>query len=92
MTSLVDFGALAAHVLVAIAHARGSAVTLDDLSTSLGVRRADVRASLSQLHREGFLDAMKLRLTLPGLALAASLDGCKLRSFRLSAPARIIAA
>lgn len=74
---------LAAHVLVALAHARGA--SLEDLAEEIGVRRADVRAIVSRLHAEGYVDALRLKLTLPGLALAASLDGCKLPPLRAHA-------
>lgn len=92
MTSSIDEKALAAHLVVAIARARGRAITLDDLAEAIGVRRSDVRASLSRLHREGWVDALKLRLTLPGLALAASLDGCKLPALRVTSDVRVAAA
>jgi len=86
----LDSRALAAHLLVAIAHARGRKISLENLASAIGVRRSDVRQTMSQLHREGYVDAMKLRLTMPGLALAASLDGCKLPPLRVKA--RMIAA
>lgn len=92
MTSGIDPQALASHVLVALAHARGRVITLDDLSESLDVRRGDLRHAISRLHQEGYVDAMKLRLTLPGLALAAALDGCKLPPLRTTLPVRIAAA
>jgi Mn-dependent DtxR family transcriptional regulator len=79
---MIDSHALASHVLVAIAHARGRLVTTRDIADALGVRREDVRAMITQLHREGHVDALTLRLTMSGLAIAASLDGCKLPSLR----------
>lgn len=85
---MIDAHALASHVLVALAHARGSLITTRDLADSLGVRREDVREMVSRLHREGHVNATNLRLTLSGLAIAASLDGCKLPSLRrLTGPA-----
>jgi transcription initiation factor IIE alpha subunit len=84
--------ALAAHVLVVLAHARGRAVTLDDLAEAVGVRKADVRAIVSRLDREGHVDALRLRLTLSGLALAASLDGCKLPALRTEIAYRAVCA
>lgn len=89
MTS-IDPRALAAHVLVAIAHAHGRAVTLDELAEAVGVRKVDVRAIVSRLDREGHVDAMRLRLTLSGLALAASLDGCKLPALRTHVAVRAV--
>lgn len=89
---MIDAHALAAHVLVALAHARGRRVTTTkDIADTLGVRREDVRAMLTRLHIEGHVDATNLRLTLSGLAVAAALDGCKLPSLH-RVPARIVAA
>jgi transcription initiation factor IIE alpha subunit len=89
---MIDAHALAAHILVAIAHARGRRVTTtQDIAGALGVRREDVRSVLTRLHREGHVDATNLRLTLSGLAIAAALDGCKLPSLR-QAPARTVVA
>lgn len=82
-----DPRALAAHILVALAHTRGRATTLADLAGTVGVRRTEVRGLVSRLDREGHVDALRLRLTLSGLALAASLDGCKLPALRTLATA-----
>jgi DNA-binding IscR family transcriptional regulator len=82
MTYAIDHRALAAHVLVALAASRGRSVRLDELADDLGVRRVDVRKVVSGLHAQGMLDAARLRLTLSGLALAATLQGCKLRDVR----------
>ncbi len=73
--------AAAAHVILflAVEQARGRAVRLDELAERVGVRRGDVRAIVARLHEEGIVDALRLRLTMSGLALAASLRGCKLR-------------
>lgn len=88
---MIDSKALAAHVLVALAHARGRLATTKDIADAIGVRREDVRDILTRLHREGFVDVSKMRLTFSGLALAATLDGCKLPSLR-GMPARVIVA
>jgi hypothetical protein len=80
-----DFNrSIAAHVLVTLAHAqsRGRAIRLDELATEIGVRRPDVRETVARLHREGHVDALRLRLTMTGLALAATLDGCKIKEPR----------
>jgi DNA-binding IclR family transcriptional regulator len=82
MTYAIDDRALAAHVLITLAADRGRAARLDELADDLGVRRADVRRVVSALHAQGMLDAARLRLTMPGLALAAALQGCKLRDVR----------
>ena len=89
---MIDSKALAAHVLVAVAHARGRRINTQDIADAIGVRREDVRDTLTRLHREGFVDVTRLRLTLGGLALAATLDGCKLPSLRSHAARAIVAA
>ncbi len=80
MTS-IDARSLAAHVLVALADAqsRGRTARLDELAEDLDVRRTDVRSTVTQLHAEGHVDAYRLRLTMSGLALAATFDGCLLK-------------
>jgi DNA-binding MarR family transcriptional regulator len=88
---MINQHALASHVLVALAHARGHLITVRDLAEALGVRREDVRAMVTQLHLEGHVDALSLRLTLSGLAIAASLDGCKLPSLRERPATRVLA-
>jgi Mn-dependent DtxR family transcriptional regulator len=75
---------LAAHVIVALADAQeiGRSVRLDELASDLGVRKPDVREIVTSLHAEGHVDALRLRLTMTGLALAASLSACKLHELR----------
>lgn len=72
---------LAAHVLRHLARAQslGRLVRLDELAGDLGVRREDVRDVVRRLHAEGHVDAQRMRLTMTGLALAASMKDCKLR-------------
>lgn len=81
---MLDHRALAAHVLRALASAqsRGRLVRLDELAPALDVRREDVRKVVTQLDAEGHVDAMRMRLTMTGLALAASMRDCKLASAR----------
>ena len=83
MTSL-DTKSIAAHVIVSLAHAQelGRVVRLDELASDIGVRKADVRDAVTRLHAEGHVDALRLRLTMTGFALAASLAHCKLREPR----------
>jgi hypothetical protein len=75
---------LASHVLRELARhqLRGRAVRLDQLATTIGVRREDVRAVVTRLHAEGHVDATRMRLTMTGLALAASMRRCKLPAAR----------
>jgi Mn-dependent DtxR family transcriptional regulator len=76
---------LAAHVLRALAASQEdedsfSAPTLETLTEELGVRRADVRTTLSALHREGHVDVARMRLTMTGLALATAFNRAPLAS------------
>ncbi len=85
MTS--DFSrSVAAHVLVTLAHAQsmGRTLRLDELAEEIGVRRADVRETVARLHREGHVDALRMRVTMTGLVLAATLDGCQLKALRVT--------
>jgi DNA-binding GntR family transcriptional regulator len=83
MTSL-DTKSIAAHVVVSLAHAQelGRVVRLDELASDIGVRKADVRDAVTRLHAEGHVDALRLRVTMTGFALATSLANCKLREPR----------
>jgi predicted transcriptional regulator of viral defense system len=73
---------LAAHVLRAIARPRTRVVTVEEVARTVGARRADVREVVTRLHREGFIDALRMRPTLTGLALASALRACKLKELR----------
>jgi predicted transcriptional regulator of viral defense system len=73
---------LAAHVLRAIARPRARVVTVEDVARTVGARRADVRHVVTRLHQEGFVDALRMRPTLTGLALASALRACKLKDVR----------
>ncbi len=79
----IDNHSLAAHVirLLGVAQAKGRAARLDELASDLGVRKTDVRDVVSRLHA-GHVDALRMKLTMSGLALAAALSGRKLRSPR----------
>ncbi len=75
---------VAAHVLrhLARAQSHGRPVRLDELACDIGVRREDVRHAVTSLHAEGHVDAQRMRLTMSGLAIAASMRECKLRDAR----------
>jgi hypothetical protein len=75
---------LSAHILRSLATAQreGRCSTLETLVDELRVRRADVRTTVSSLDREGFVDATRMRLTLAGFALAASLANRTLPKLR----------
>jgi Mn-dependent DtxR family transcriptional regulator len=76
----MDRQVVAAHVLkeMALARREDRQVTLDSLTATLGIRRADVRAALSSLHEEGLLDVLRMRLTMDGFALGTALAERKL--------------
>lgn len=71
---------LAPHILRTLASAqrRGRPVTLQDLVDALKVRKVDVRAAVSEMDRQGLLDALTLRLTLEGFALGTALRSRKM--------------
>jgi hypothetical protein len=80
--------ALSVHVLhaLALAQLEGRRHDLETLTSELRVRRGDVRKAVSALHREGYLDALRMRLTLMGFALGRSYAGQVLPELR-TAPA-----
>lgn len=80
----IDPRSVAAHVLLTLARAqaRGRAMRLDQLAETIAVRREDVRDVVGQLHAEGHVDALRLRVTLSGLAIAAALRGETLKEPR----------
>jgi hypothetical protein len=47
--------------------------TVPTLVALLGLSESRLRSDLTQLQREGWVDAVQLRLTLPGLVVAANL-------------------
>ncbi|MBL0193604.1 MAG: hypothetical protein IPQ09_05130 [Myxococcales bacterium] len=63
------------------------------MAAELEVRKGDVRAVVASLHEEGYVDALRMQLTLPGLALASALRRAGLRSLRaISAAASSVVA
>ena len=85
---------LAAHVLAALARAQvdGRLASLETLVAAVGARRGDVRSTLSQLHREGYLDVLRMRLTLAGFAIGCALLDQTLPALRASRLLAIVAA
>lgn len=85
---------VSAHVLRALAEnqTEGRASTLETLTDALQVRRTDVRAAVSALHREGYLDVLRMRLTLRGFAVGRALVGQALPELRPAQVARAAAA
>lgn len=87
---------VATYVLRALAQAqiKGRVSTLASLTRDLKVRKVDVRAAVSALHREGYLDALRMRLTLRGFAVGTALLGQQLpelRPARAALPAAVAA-
>ncbi|MCL2823333.1 MAG: hypothetical protein FWD57_05020 [Polyangiaceae bacterium] len=66
---------LAPHVLRTLAcyQLNGRAANLQTLVDQIRVRRADLRQTVSALHREGFVDAYRMRLTMAGFLLGTAL-------------------
>ncbi|MCC6645949.1 MAG: hypothetical protein IT374_10310 [Polyangiaceae bacterium] len=85
---------LAAHILRTLAHAqqRRRPMTLASLVEALGVRKVDVRAVVSRLHAQGFLDATTMRLTLVGFTVGASLRGVGLAKLRRPTRSKLVRA
>lgn len=80
--------AVAVHVLrhLARAQSKGRLTHLDELAADIGVRREDVRHVVTSLHEEGHVDAQRMRLTMTGFAIAASMRECRLAAVRIPAP------
>jgi DNA-binding IclR family transcriptional regulator len=85
---------LAAHVLQALARAQseGRSSSLATLTDELRVRRGDVRRTVTLLHRQGYVDALRMRLTLAGFALGRGYLGQTLPPLRRPKLAAISAA
>ena len=78
--SAIDYDLLAIHLLKELTtlQRRGRRADLATLAERVGVRRADARTVLSRLHQQGFIDVLRMRVTLAGLAIGASLRGVTL--------------
>jgi len=75
---------LAIHVMkrLTIAHTEGDLLSLQDLADELGVRRNDVRATISALHAQGYVDALRMRPTLAGFAIGNAVSDAELAPIR----------
>lgn len=84
ISNSLDTKSIAAHVVVTLADAQadGRVLRLDELAADIGVRKADVRRVVTRLHAEGHVDALRLRVTMSGLALATSLGASELPDLR----------
>jgi len=74
---------LAGHLLKTLAQAqqRGRQMTLEELVEEVKARRVDVRTTMTMLHREGHVDAVKMRLTMSGFLLGVALEDKEFRPF-----------
>jgi hypothetical protein len=75
---------LALHLLfhLAQAHKVGRRPNLQELVSLVKVRRADVRATLTILHRQGLYDVLRYRLTLAGFAIGLAQRAAELPELR----------
>jgi|GEM_PF-2243580 len=85
---------LAGHLLKALAaaHQEGRPMDLDALVDEVKARRVDVRATMTMLHREGYVDAVKTRLTMRGFLAGVALTDRTLKPLRAPAVAAVKAA
>jgi DNA-binding GntR family transcriptional regulator len=67
---------------LADAQDRGERLGLDELVSALGVRRGELRTIVSRLHRQGLVDALRMRPTLAGFAIGRTAAGLTLRALR----------
>lgn len=73
---------LSQHVLRWLAARKTQRVSLDEVVSGVGARRAEIRAVLSSLHREGYYDVVRGRLTLAGFTVGRALGGQALAPLR----------
>jgi DNA-binding IscR family transcriptional regulator len=75
---------IAPYILRTLAQAQteGRCMDLETLSRDIAVRKVDVRKTVSAMHQEGLLDALRLRLSLKGFALGRSLLAINLAPIR----------
>lgn len=66
---------IAPYVLRSLAQAQmdGRCMDLETLALEIEVRRSDVRKTVSELHRQGLVDALRLRLSLRGFAMGVAM-------------------
>lgn len=71
---------IAPYILRALAQAQseGRCMDLETLSRDIEVRKADVRKTVTALHQEGLVDALRLRLSLRGFVMGRALMAANL--------------
>ncbi len=89
----IDADVLAIHVMRVLSRAQqqGEQLSLEAVAARLEVRKADVRRVVSALDKGGFVDAMRMRVTMMGFVLGCSVGTAELKPARkqatkLSAP------
>ena len=70
---------------------QGRLCSLDDLVQEIKVRRADIRRTVSALHHEGYVDALRMRPTLEGFAIGTALRNANLPDLRAVTQKRVAA-
>ena len=65
----------------------GGRVGLDELVKRLGVRRTELRSTLTRLHQQGLVDVLRMRPTLAGFALGRAASGLSMKPLRREIPA-----
>ena len=81
--------AVALHLLGEIVEAarEGRSTHLEELCETIGVRKPDCRKALSTLHRQGFVDVLRMRPTLTGFALGSAVRAGEMKQLRGLTPA-----
>jgi DNA-binding IscR family transcriptional regulator len=75
---------IAPYILRALAQAQseGRCMDLETLSREIEVRKVDVRKTVSALHQQGLVDALRLRLSLQGFVMGRALMSANLGPIR----------
>ena len=86
----IDADVLAIHVMRVLSRAqqKGEQLSLEDLAARLEVRKVDVRRVVSALDKRGFVDAMRMRVTMMGFVLGCSVSASELKPARKAAAKR----
>jgi hypothetical protein len=81
---VIDAEVLAIHVMRTLSRAQqnGEQLSLEDLAARLEVRKIDVRRVVSALDKRGFVDAMRMRVTMMGFVLGCSVGSSELKPAR----------
>ncbi|HMY17323.1 MAG TPA: hypothetical protein PKA58_13460 [Polyangium sp.] len=58
---------------LALAQTEGRVMDLETLSREIEVRKADVRKTVTALHQQGLVDALRMRLSLQGFVMGRAM-------------------